>query len=214
MDATVLGSVAATMTSDGATFGLYDAKNSRFTVGPATSCNMARVTGVALPPGVLVALLLGQVAIPASAHATNLRWDGNGYYSAEFRTNFGTEYVELSPHPADLALPWESQRMRVRSVALRLGESVLYAADFDEYGPADAAPAAIHDPDGVDADVQPSGPACTAEVPHRIHISMPGKKTDLRVRYKTFVWNPPIPGDTFLQRTPPGMSAVFARSCE
>jgi hypothetical protein len=203
-DATVLGSVVSTMTSDGSSFALWDVKANRFLTGAPSACTMAQLISVPLPPGVLVSLLLGQAVVPPSARAASLRWSGEGYYVATFDTAYGTETIALAPRPQDFAKPREEHRMRLVSIAMANGTSVLYSADFDDYDAGEVA-VALHDPDGIDADVMPSGPACDADVPHKVHIAMPGSKADIRVRYSRFVWNPPLPAESFRQPAPAGI---------
>lgn len=53
------GVALATLTSDDARFSLADMRGRRFFVGPASACNIARLTTVPLPGHALVDLLRG-----------------------------------------------------------------------------------------------------------------------------------------------------------
>ena len=54
------GVTVATLASDGREFSLADLREKRFFIGPASACNIARLTTVPIPGSVLVELLRGQ----------------------------------------------------------------------------------------------------------------------------------------------------------
>src|SRR5215510_7865176 len=65
------GVTLATLTSDGQKFSLSDLREKRFYFGPASACNIARLTTVPMPGHVLVSLMRGEAPIlkhePANA---------------------------------------------------------------------------------------------------------------------------------------------------
>lgn len=202
------GVALATLTSDGETFSLYDLRDRqrRFLHGPATTCNIARLTMVPIPPHVLVSLLRGAAPVlKHDAKDATIAWDSDGHYVVTIKGANDTEQrLKVAPHPADLTLPWERQRLRVLDVLVKQQGIVLYHAELEGH---EAAPMAkpIVDPDGIDPPLPPSGPACTSELPRKIHVEVPGKDEDVLFRYETVTWNPPLPEGTFTQPIPPGV---------
>ena len=203
------GVTLATLVSDGKAFSLSDLREKRFFVGPASACNIARLTTVAMPGHVLVSLLRGDAPVlkhdPANA---SIRWDAKGFYVVKIAgANQTEEELSLEPNPADLALPWDKQRMRVRRVRVQQEGIVLYDAELDDHKPAGMAKERV-DPDGIDAPIPPSGPACNAELPRRMHVSVPGTESDVRFRYDDVTWNPPLVEGLFTQPVPGGLEIV------
>jgi hypothetical protein len=200
------GVTLATLTSDGDKFSLYDLREKRFFYGPASACNIARLTTVPMPGHVLVSLLRGEAPVlehdPKDA---TIAWDTGGYYVVTINGANDTEQrIKIAPHPADFHLPWEKQRLRVRDVEMKQQGIVLYHAELDGHKPAPMDKPII-DPDGIDPPVPTSGPTCTAELPRRIHVEVPGKDEDVLFRYENVTWNPPLPEGTFTQPIPPGI---------
>ena len=199
----VQGSVA-TLSSDGKRFALRDLRNQRYYTGPATACNLARLTGVPIPSRVLVNLLLGQGTIlkhdaPGLA-APTLTWSGNGYYVVTVAgTQDATEELHLAPRPEDWGKPWAEQRMRVLDVSVTQRGVLLYHAELDGHL---AAKMSDITPTDLALGITASGPFCDAELPRRIHVEMPAIAQDVLFRYDTVAWNPPIDGDSFIQPTP------------
>ncbi len=208
------GATLATLTSDSERFALADLREKRFYVGPATACNIARLTTVPIPGPVLVDLLRGQA--PVLKHdpaAMTIAWDGKGYYVVRIpSTRDAVEEIHLVPRPEDFGKDWSQQRMRVLDVTVRQQGLVLYHADMDDHSPAPMATPRI-DPDGIDPPIPPSGPFCDAELPRRIHVDVPGLNTDVRFTYETVTWNPPLPAGAFLQLPPENMPLTPV-SCE
>lgn len=204
------GVTLATLTSDGDKFTLYDLRERRFFHGPASACNIARLTTVPIPAHVLVSLLRGET--PVLKHApedTTIVWDRGGYYVVTIQGNHDTtQRIKIAPHPADLALPWDKQRLRVLDVEVRQQGLVLYHAKLSDHAPAPMAKPMI-DPDYIDPPVPTSGPMCTAELPRRIHVEVPGKDEDVLFRYENVKWNPPLPEGTFTQPVPPGVDVQY-----
>jgi hypothetical protein len=206
--------VVATLTSDGSRFALADLREKRFYTGAARACNIARLTTVPMPGHVLVSLLRGDAPVlkhqPAQA---TIAWSRSGYYVVKITsTRDAEEELHLAPHPDDLGKPWQQQRMRVRMVEVRQQGIVLYHADLDGHEPGAMAKERV-DPDGLDAPIPPSGPACHADLPKRIHVEVPGKDEDVLFRYDTVTWNPPVIEGLFTQPVRGGLEVVRV-NCE
>ncbi len=200
------GVTLATLTSDGDNFSLYDLREKRFFYGPASACNIARLTTVPMPAHVLVSLLRGEAPVlKHDPQNTTIAWDTGGYYIVTIRgANETEERIKLAPHPADFNLPWDQQRLRLLDVEMKEEGIVLYHATLDGHKTAPMAKPQV-DPDNIDPPVQPSGPACNAELPRTIHVEVPGKDEDVLFRYENVTWNPPLPEGTFTQPIPPGV---------
>jgi len=201
------GATLATLTSDGARFSLADLKGRRFFVGPATSCNIARLTTVAVPGHVLVDLLRGEA--PVLKHGpdgSTIRWSLSGYWVLTLPGEHqAREEIHLAPYPSDWTRPWQAQRLRVLDVRVEQQGYLLYHAELGDHSPAPMA-GPREDPDNLEAPIPPSGPDCRAELPHRIHLEVEAPESDLRVVYQQLFWNPPLPEGTFEQRPPPGLT--------
>jgi hypothetical protein len=200
------GVTLATLASDGDKFSLYDLREKRFFYGPATACNIARLTTVPMPGHVLVSLLRGEAPVlkhdPGDA---TIVWDSGGYYVVTIKGANGAEQrIKIAPHPSDFNLPWDRQRLRVLDVEMKQQGIVLYHAKLDDHKPAPM-DKPIVDPDGIDPPVPTSGPMCTAELPRRIHVVVPNKDEDVLFRYDNVTWNPPLPEGIFTQPVPPGV---------
>lgn len=198
--------VVATLASDGQRFSLADLREKRFFFGPAKSCNIARLTTVPMPGHVLGSLLRGEA--PVLKHqpgAATITWSSSGYYVVKIAsTRNAEEELHLAPHPADLGLPWQQQRMRLVEVEVRQEGYVLYHAALGDHRPAAMAKPRV-DPDGIDAPVPVSGPICTAELPRKIEVEVPSKKADVQFRYEDVTWNPPLVDGLFRQSPPAGL---------
>jgi hypothetical protein len=201
------GAALATLTSDGTDFALADLREKRFFTGPSSACNIARLTSVPVPVHVLVALLHGEAPVLRhDATGATMTWDGHGYWVLDIAsTREAREEIRIAPRPDDWTRPWEQQRMRVLDVVVRQAGYVLYRAELGEHSAAATAPAR-EDPDHLSPPIPPSGPACDAEIPRRIHLEVPAPEADVRFRYEDLWWNPPLPDGTFQQPTPGGMS--------
>ena len=208
------GVTVATLASDGREFSLADLREKRFFTGPASACNIARLTTVPIPGHVLVELLRGQA--PVLVHdpaATTIAWSGSGYYVVHIDgTRSANEDLRLAVHPDDFGKPWGEQRMRLVDVRVAQQGALLYHAELDGHAPAHTAPARV-DPDHIDPPIPPSGPACDADIPHRIHVDVPLQDEDVLFRYESVTWNPPLPEGTFTQPAPGGMP-VTPVTCE
>lgn len=199
----------ATLTADSGRFSLFDMREKRFYYGPAKACNIARLTTVPMPGHVLVSVLRGEAPVLKHAEGTaQVSWDSGGYYVVRVAgTNDAEQTLHIAPHPADFHLPWEKQRMRLLGVEVKQQGVVLYHAELGDHQPAPMAKPRV-DPDGIDPPVPPSGPMCTAELPRRIHVEVPGKDEDVQFRYENVSWNPPLVEGLFTQPVPGGVPVV------
>jgi hypothetical protein len=204
----------ATLTSDGARFALADLRDKRFLIGPASPCNIARLTTVPLPGHALVSLLRGQAPVlKHEATAGTIAWDGHGYYRVVVPSTRGaSQEILLTPHPDDFERPWGEQRLRVLRVVVRQEGYVLYDAELSGHGPTPMATARI-DAEGIDPPIPPSGPTCTSELPRTLHVEAPLQGAEVLFTYDTVTWNPPLPEGIFEQARPAGMELVPVR-CE
>jgi hypothetical protein len=206
---TPFGVTLATLTSDGERFALTDLRDKRFLVGPASACNIRRLTNVPLQGSVLVDLLRGQA--PVLKHepsAGTIAWDTAGYYVVTIpSTRTASEEIHLAPRQEDLGKPWNLQRLRVVDVVVRQYDTVLYHVELGGHAAAAMAKERV-DPDNIDPPLPPSGPYCDAEVPRRIHVQVPRLHEDVLFRYNQLTWNPPLPEGTFQQAPPPGLPTV------
>ncbi|HXN30211.1 MAG TPA: hypothetical protein VN894_00055, partial [Polyangiaceae bacterium] len=132
------GVALATLTADGSRFALADLRDKHFYVGPASACNIARLTAVPVPGHVLVDLLRGEAPVLRHApQATTIAWSPQGYWvlfipsSSEAR-----EEIHLAPRPDDWSKPWDQQRMRVLDVRVEQQQYVLYHAELSGHAPA------------------------------------------------------------------------------
>jgi hypothetical protein len=204
------GVALATLTADGQRFGLADKRDNVFFTGPASACNIARLTTVPVPGHVLVDLLRGEAPVlKHDAAVATIAWDTRGWWVVRIPSaREAREEIHLAPRPDDWSLPWDQQRMRVLDVRVEQRDFVLYHAELGEHAHAPTAGPRI-DPDNIDPNVPPSGPVCDAEVPRKIHVEVPLPEADVRFVYQQLAWNPPLPAGTFEQPPPPGMRTEF-----
>jgi hypothetical protein len=193
----------ATLTSDGTNFALADLRAGHFYVGPASACNIGRLTGVPLPAHVLVDLLRGQAPVLKHEGAGALAWNTRGYYVVTITgAHDAVERIGLAPLPEDMDKPWDAQRVRLVDVTVWQRGQLLYHAELEGHWRAPMSGPRV-DPMGVDPPVAPSGPECEAEAPRRIHVEVPTQGEDVVFRYDELEWNPPILPDTFTQAPRP-----------
>ncbi|HLK36976.1 MAG TPA: hypothetical protein VKU41_09525 [Polyangiaceae bacterium] len=208
------GVALATLTSDGTRFALADFRDKRFLEGPATPCNIARLTTVPMPAHVLVDLLLGEAPVlKHAAEAATIAWSPDGYWVLTVPSTRGArEEIHLAPRPEDWAAPWDRQRVRVLDVRVEQQGFVLYHAELSDHAPAATAGPRV-DPDNIEPPLPPSGPTCDAELPRKIHVEVPDPEADVRIVYEQLAWNPPLPDGTFVQGASPGLRPEFV-TCE
>jgi hypothetical protein len=202
-------SVVSTLTADQGRFSLFDLREHKFYEGPATACNIARLTEVPLEAHALVSLLGGQA--PLLVHQDGqlqMEWNRDGYYVIRIPSTRGAvEEVHIAPSPDDMARDWSSQRMRVLDVRVAQQGIELYHAAMDVHEWTSTAPPLV-DPDGLEPPIPPSGPACSVEVPRRIHIEVKESGQDVLFRYENVKLNPPLPQGAFSQPVPAGVQRV------
>jgi len=207
--APVVGTVA-TVSTDGVQFQATDLRQHRFLYGPATACNIARVTRIPVPGFVLVNLLAGRAPVLRHDVQPTIAWDGAGYYVIKIAgTNDAIEELHVVPHPDDWSKPWGEQRMRVLDVSVTQRGVLLYHAELDAHEKTPMSkPAPCDDVCKATGETptQPSGPLCEAEIPRRIHVEMPSLKTDVLFRYDKVEWNPPLEANVFVQQQQAGLS--------
>ena len=200
------GVALATLTSDGMQFALADLRDRTFYEGPASACNIARLTTVPVPGHVLVDLLRGEA--PVLRHESvgpTMVWDAHGWWVLTIpSTRQAVEEIHLAPRPEDWQRPWDQQRMRVYDVRVTQQGYVLYHAELSDHAGAPTA-GPREDPDNLEPPIPPSGPTCDAEAPRRIHVEVPVPEADVRFVYTQLSWNPPLPEGTFAQPVQPGM---------
>ena len=207
------GVAVSTLTSDGNQFSLLDFTHKQFAFGPATECNVERFLRVPVPPFALVSLLSGEAPVlvhePAGAE---LSWDA-GAYSISIRSRHGaSEQIRLEPRPDDWLRPWNEQRVRVREVTVVQQGVELYRAELESFKEAHTA-LPRKDPDGIDPDVMPSGPACNAEIPRHVRIVSEASAQDVTIVQQEIAHNPPLTPGLFRQAPPAGVK-VRLSSCE
>lgn len=202
------GATPYTLTSDGATFALNDLPNKQFLVGPASACNLARLTQVPVPGHALVTLLRGEA--PLLRHETgtpSIRWD-NDHYRIELESAHGAaQVVLLEVYDEDFNLDWTKQRVRVAGLTTMQGGAVLYQATLGRFAKASTASARV-DEEGLEPPIPPSGGPCTLEVPHSIRLQVPSTGDDVVFRYDRVALNPPLPVGAFTQPEPAGATRV------
>lgn len=209
------GATVYTLTSDGSNFEMLDLQQKQFLHGPSTPCNLARLTQVPVPGHALVALLRGEA--PVLVHqkqAATIAWDTGGFYRLLVpSTREASEEIHLGIRPEDWDKPWNQQRVRVLDVRVSQRGADHYHAELRDHEPAKTSGPRV-DPDGLEPDVPPSGPACDAELPRRIRMLVPSTGEDVIFTYrddkeKKSKWNPPLLDNAFRQPVPGGVRKVF-----
>jgi hypothetical protein len=200
-----IGGVLSTLTSDGRHFAFSDLKQRLFVDGPADECNVDQALRVPIPPAALGELLTGQAPILVHRpEQATLSWEAGAYRLQIQSENQASEDVRLVPRDEDWLRPWQEQLLRVTDVRVSQQGLLLYTAELSEHRAARRAPARV-DPEGIDPDVPPSGPACSAEVPRRIRFEVPGAGRDIVFLQSDVQHNPPLVPGLFEQEPPPGV---------
>jgi hypothetical protein len=209
--APVVGTVG-TVTSDGSRFEATDLRSHRFLFGPATACNIARITRIQIPGFVLVNLLSGRAPVLKHDAQPTVAWSKEGYYVVKIAgNNDATEELHLGVVPEDWNKPWGEQRLRVLDVQVTQRGVVLYHAELDTHEKTPMSKAAACDEvckATGETPAQPTGPVCEAELPRRIHVEMPSLSTDVLFRYDKIEWNPPLVPNVFTQQQPAGLTPM------
>jgi Outer membrane lipoprotein LolB len=198
------GTQLATLTSDGTSFALLDQKDKSFHTGPANQCAVERFLRVPIPPDALVQLLSGEA--PILSHRpedAQIGWEGGNYVVRIQSAHQATERIVLEPLEADLLRPYVEQRLRVREVTVSQAGVELYHAELRDYRAVNVA-GPRKDPEGIEAEIPASGPACNAEVPHTIRFRVPLENRDVLLEQSHVEHNPPLIDGVFQQQQPPG----------
>jgi len=207
------GATISTLTSDGRDFSLYDLRQKLFLHGPANACNLAKFTRVPMPPHALVSLLRGEPPLLLYApEQASLVWEAGRYVIRIQSKHQATQEIAISPNDADYAKPYQQQRVSLASVEVKQQDYVLYRAQLEQHEPAATAPPR-QDPDGIDSDVPPSGPACGASVPRRLRLEVPAEEQDLLLDIGEVAHNPPLQARSF-QQVRPGGVVVRSSPCQ
>jgi hypothetical protein len=207
------GATISTLTSDGQRFALFDLRQRVFLHGPANACNLAQFTRVPMPPHALVSLLRGEP--PVLSHRpeqATLDWEAGRYVIRIQSKHQASQEIAISPSDADYDKPYSQQRLELSSVVVRQQSYVLYRAELEQHDVARTA-APRTDPDGLDPDVPPSGPACEARAPRRLHLEVPAEEQDLVLTINELSHNPPLQPGVYTQR-PPGGVVVRSSPCQ
>jgi len=200
-----VGGVISTLTSDGQRFAYSDLRQKQFVAGPADECNVEGALRVPIPPAALGELLTGQAPILVHRpEQATLTWEG-GSYRLQIQSEVqASEEVRLLPRDEDWQRPWQEQQLRVTQVRVTQQGLLLYEATLEDHRAAKLAGARV-DPDGIEPDVPPSGPACNAEVPRKIRFQVPGSGRDIVFVQNEVAHNPPLVPGLFQQSPAPGM---------
>ncbi|HET9930679.1 MAG TPA: hypothetical protein VFQ35_08325, partial [Polyangiaceae bacterium] len=181
--------------------------------GPASACNLQRFTRVPLPPHAFAELLRGEAPVLVHDRASaSIDWSKGSYLVRIQSKNQAEQEIRLLPTDADYLKPFQEQRVRVLSVAVRQAGAPLYSVELDDHAPA-AMATPRQDPDGIDAPIPPSGPECHAEVPRRIRFVVGDGERDLLLVSKDVTHNPPLVAGVFTQEAPPGIRSSYS-ACE
>jgi hypothetical protein len=156
------GATIYTLTSDGERFQMLDVKEKQFLHGPASPCNLARMTQVPVPGHALVSLLRGEA--PVLVHQppdAAIEWSSDGYYVVSIKSKHNAlEEIHLEVHPDDFNRKYTEQRLRVTDVRVAQAGIDLYQVELGNHEPAKTSKPRV-DPEGIDDDVPPIGGAAT-----------------------------------------------------
>lgn len=204
------GATIYTLTSDGQRFQMLDMKEKQFLHGPASPCNLARMTQVPVPGHALVSLLRGEA--PVLVHEqpdAEIKWDTGGFYVVTIKSKHNAfEEIHLEVHPDDFQRKYTEQRLRVTDVRVAQAAIDLYQVELANHEPFTTAKPRV-DPEGIDDPIPPIGGACDAELPRSIRMRVPNTSEDVIFQYKEGAWNPPIIPGAFTQPVPGGVRKVF-----
>jgi len=206
------GATLSTLTSDGAHFALLDMTQKQFFTGEASECNVARFLRVPVPPHALVTLLGGESPVLVhQAQDATIAWESSSYVVRIQSRHGATEEIRLEPRPDDWHKAWQEQRVRVSGVTVVQQGIELYRAELDEFALVETA-RPRPDPDGIEPDLPPSGPPCSAEVPRRIRLVSEASGEDVLISHRELWHNPPLSPGLFHQ-DPPAGTRLRVSSC-
>lgn len=208
------GTTLSTFTADGSGFALLDVGGRAFHSGDASPCNLARFLRVPVPGHALAGLLAGDAPVLVHAPgAARIRWEAGAYtIDIEGSVPGTSERLRLGVHPEDHDRAWAAQRLRLLEASVTKRGVELYGAELGHHAPAGMAGPRV-DPDGLEPDLPPSGPACRAELPRTLRIRSEATAQDLLLTHDSVVHNPPFEPAVFRQ-SPPGGVRRFTERCE
>lgn len=216
------GAELATLTSNGQRFAFNDTVQKRFLEGPASACNIAKLTQVPVPSHALVSLLQGRA--PLLVHEpgqVSISWNspflglfGKGHYEVEIPSKNGAKQTLLIEIPReDMEKPWGEQRLRVVEIRVEQQSVELYRAKLSDFHAPEMGKPVI-DEDGIDPPVLPIGPECKIEVPKRILVEVPVHDDNVRFEYKRVEVNPAVPDGVFVQEQVGGTQRISVGACD
>lgn len=198
------GTPLSTLTVDERAFTLLDRQARVFYTGTPNACNVEQFLRVPVPPEVLVQLLAGEP--PVLAHTpgeARIEWRSGGYVVEINGLNDATQRLIFEPEPNDWEKPYAEQRIRLTEVEVAQKGVLLYRATLRDYFAVQTAAPRV-DPDGLEPDIAPSGPPCSAEIPKRIRFEIPLAERDVLFEQKNAEHNPPLLPNTFAQERAAG----------
>lgn len=199
------GTPLSTLTVDDEVFTLLDREARVFYRGRPNECNIEQFLRVPVPPDVLVQLMAGEPPVlQHEASDATLSWQGGGYVVEINSLHDAHQRLVFEPEPADWEKAYTEQRIRLTEVEVTQKGVLLYRASLKDYHRVSTAAPRV-DPDGLEADVPPSGPPCDAEIPRRIRFEIPIADRDVLFEQKNAEHNPPLLPTSFSQDRPPGV---------
>ncbi|MCU0656051.1 MAG: hypothetical protein MUF64_12565 [Polyangiaceae bacterium] len=216
------GAELATLTSDGQRFAFNDVVQKRFLEGPASACNIAKLTQVPVPGHALVSLLQGRA--PLLVHdpkQVRIQWNtpllgifGRSHYEVEIPSKHGAvQTLRIEIPPEDMAKPWNQQRLRVVEVRVVQQSAELYRAELSDFHTPEMGKPVV-DEDGIDPPLMPIGPECRIEVPKRIRVEVPVRDDHVRFEYRRVEVNPAVPEGSFVQMQLGGTQRISVGACD
>jgi hypothetical protein len=209
-----LGAMVYTLTSNGNEFQMLNWQEKEFLHGPASACNLARLTQGPVPGHALVYLLRGEAPLLASnpKQPASISWESCSWVVDIPSTRGARERVVMQVYDEDYDKPWQQQRTRVTEVLTEQSGVVLYHATLSDHQLAKTLPERV-DEDGLSPPIPPSGGECNVEIPRTIRVEVPSTGDDVEFSYQEVGFNPPLPAGAFSQVEPDGVRSQFV-SCQ
>lgn len=210
------GVTLATLASNGNELSFFDLESGTVENGPANGCSLARFTQVQVPPFALIELMRGRAPVlshrPEHAKISfSSSWFGTAHYVISIsgdRQSEETIWVQIPE--SDWLLPLEKQRARLTKVVVRQAGSLNYAVELSDYRRSTSAslqPTLEERELGVLA-YQPSGPSCTAELPHTLSFDVGQVGHELVIHSHELKHNPPHFPESFVLTVPRGTRSL------
>lgn len=198
------GMTLATLTSNGERFQLLqnEEKIAHWFEGPVSMCVVRSFLRVPLTPQALIQVLAGELPILIhEADRSEMQWSSGAYQLRLFGANESVQEVSFRPSPESRDLPWQKQSLELEQIRVIQADVLLYQIDFEDFQVAPQAPPR-EDPDGLSADLPPSGPNCEATVPRRLRIVVPTEGAEVLFLQESVEHNPPLLDSMFRQARP------------